>query len=363
MLETRANVFRSEANIPLATRPTERLGITFRGERPQYSGTVNTSRGSDAVRLANCSERVENPTMRRDVDHLPPTQRAELARVQDVLMEEFGDAIARSTSTSRKYGKIYKIILFGSYARDDWVDEPENGYQSDFDLLVVVSHRDLTDIEHYWYVAEDKILRDAAIGRPVNIIVHSLDEVNQALGRGEYFWVDIARDGIALYELPCHPLANPKPLTSADAYEMAASYHTDWQSKVDSALKGAAFYAAENELKDAAFTLHQAVERAYCWFLLVRSLYFPRSHNVKFLRSLSEDKEPRLISAWPREARQDRRRFELLKRAYVEARYSSSYEIGADDLTAIAESVRRLRDLVETVSRERLAELRAEAGL
>src|SRR3546814_8107321 len=135
-------------------------------------------------------------------------------------MEEFAEAIAKATSPSRKNGKILKIILFGSYARDDWVDEPENGYQSDFDLLVVVNHEDLTDIAHYWYVAEDRILRDAEIKRPVNIIVHSLDEVNQSLRRGEYFWVDIARDGIILYDLPCHPLAMPAPLTAADALDM-----------------------------------------------------------------------------------------------------------------------------------------------
>ncbi|TPG21891.1 HEPN domain-containing protein [Sphingomonas koreensis] len=301
--------------------------------------------------------------MRTDVDHLPIVQQHELTRVQDVLMEEFGEAISRSTSASRKYGKIYKIILFGSYARDDWVDEPENGYQSDFDLLVVVSHRDLTDIEHYWYVAEDKILRDASVGRPVNIIVHSLDEVNQALGRGEYFWVDIARDGIALYELACHPLATPMPLTPVDAYDMARGYFEDWLVKVDDAIEIAAFCVEKSKLKDAAFLLHQATERAYICFLLVRTLYFPRSHNVKFLRSLSEDKEPRLIAAWPREARVDRRRFEMLKRAYVEARYSTSYEIGSNDLKALSQSVRALRDIVDEVSRERLDELRQTAGL
>src|SRR5690606_26846444 len=71
---------------------------------------------------------------------------------------------------------------------------------------------------------EDRIARDRAIERPVNLIVHSLDEVNQSLTRGEYFWVDIARDGIALYELPCHPLATPKPLTPADAHRMAKEY-------------------------------------------------------------------------------------------------------------------------------------------
>ena len=300
--------------------------------------------------------------MRKDVDHLPAVQQDELERIQGVLMEEFAEAIGRATTPSRKNGKILKIILFGSYARSDWVDEPENGYQSDFDLLVVVNHEDLTDIAHYWYVAEDRILRDAGIGRPVNIIVHSLDEVNQSLKRGEYFWMDIARDGIILYELPCHPLATPMPLTAVDAYEMANAYFEEWLKKIDSGIKGASFYIGEHEFKDAAFTLHQAVERAYICFLLVRTLYFPRSHNIKFLRSLAEGNEPRLIEAWPRERRLDRRRFQLLKRAYVEARYSTAYEITVDELDVILGCVRALRDSVELVSRERLNALRSAAS-
>jgi len=301
--------------------------------------------------------------MKNDVDHLPTVQRGELERVQHVLMEEFDEAIARATTPSRKNGKILKIILFGSYARDDWVDEPENGYQSDFDLLVIVNHDDLTDIAHYWYVAEDRILRDGRIARPVNIIVHSLDEVNQALKRGEYFWVDIARDGIVLYELPCHSLATPMPLTATDAYQMAEAYFEEWATKIQDAIEIAEFCIAKQKLKDAAFTLHQATERAYICFLLVRTLYFPRSHNIKFLRSLAEDSEPRLIEAWPRDHRIDRRRFQLLKRAYVEARYSTAYEINADELSAILASVRRLRDIVSEVSEERLAHLRQTAGL
>lgn len=166
--------------------------------------------------------------MRTDLDHLPQVQQDELARVVQILMEEFENATGRATQPWRRNGKIYKIILFGSYARNDWVDDPENGYQSDFDLLVVVSHRDLTEVADYWYVAEDRILRDKAIVRPVNIIVHSIDEVNQALKRGEYFWVDIAHDGIALYELPGHELATPMPLTPADASRMASDYFDKW---------------------------------------------------------------------------------------------------------------------------------------
>ncbi len=171
--------------------------------------------------------------MRSDLDHLPERQQRELERVRTILLEEFDNAIARATQPHKRGGKVYKIVLFGSYARSDWVDEPENGYQSDFDLLVVVSHEDLTDVADYWYLAEDRIARDPEIARPANLIVHSLDQVNQSLARGEYFWVDISRDGIALYELHGHPLATPKPLTPADAHRMAKEYFDQWSHSVD----------------------------------------------------------------------------------------------------------------------------------
>ena len=300
--------------------------------------------------------------MRTNLDHLPQVQQDELQRILGILTEEFEKVTARATQPWKRDGKIYKIILFGSYARDDWVDEPENGYQSDFDLLIVVSHRDLTEIADYWYVAEDRILRDPAVSRPVNIIVHSIEEVNQALKRGEYFWVDIARDGIALYELPRHELAAPMPLSPVDAVRMAEGYFDDYFESATDFLQSANDAIGRDKSKLAAFLLHQATERLYICFLLVRTFYFPRSHNIKFLRSLAEDKEARLVTAWPRATKVDRRRFELLKRAYVEARYSSNYAIGSDDLEALTKCVRELRDLVALLSIEWLEHLREQAG-
>lgn len=305
--------------------------------------------------------------MRSDVDHLPDVQQRELEHVVGILREEFSRAVSTATQPWKKNGKILKVILFGSYSRNDWVDEPENGYQSDFDLLIIVSHEDLTDIAAYWYIAEDRILHDPAVRRPVNIIVHTLHEVNQALERGEYFWVDIVRDGIALYDLPNHALTAPKPLTASDAYVMARKYFDEQHTSSANWIEIADFASSRGEDRDwrkkAVFNLHQATETAYACFLLVWTLYFPRSHNIKFLRSLSEDKDHRLVGAWPRATRTDRRRFELLKRAYVEARYSDSYDIDEEDLRTVAASVRRLRDIVEQLCRERLEELRTAAGI
>lgn len=302
--------------------------------------------------------------MKTDLHHLPERQQQELAKILEILLTEFEAARTRGgggTCDWRRGGQVLKVILFGSYARNDWVDEPENGYLSDFDLLIVVSHEKLTDIAEYWWAAEDRILRDPEIGRTVNLIVHDLADVNAALARGEYFWADIVRDGVVLHEVPGHPLTEPKPMTSTDAVGMARTNLEKWLPKVSDSLQIAGFCSANAKPRDAAFNLHQAAERAYICFLLVHTFYFPRSHNIKFLRSLAEDVDRRLAEAWPRESRIDRRRFELLKRAYVEARYSDQYDASVEDLEWLTAAAKRLRDLVAESCEARIAELRARA--
>ena len=305
--------------------------------------------------------------MKSNLDHLPAVQQDELARITGLLLRGFDEAIAGGTQTWRRHGKILKIILFGSYARGDFVDEPQNGYLSDFDLLVVVSHDKLTDIADYWWETEQKILHDPTIGRIVNLIVHDLDDVNQALSKGQYFFSEIVSDGVALYEAPGHALARPVALTTREVAEAAGGYFDRTFSDIDRKLKIAKIERDQDVndpgwRRDTAFSLHQAVEKAYITYLLVRTLYFPRSHNIKFLRSLAEDLDKTLAQAWPREQREDRRRFEQLKRAYVEARYSDQYDISVEDLDWLTARATALRDLVERACEAHLAILRHQAG-
>lgn len=309
--------------------------------------------------------------MRSDLDHLPERQQRELQRVRDILLSGFESAKhsgGGANSGWRRGGQVLKIILFGSYARTDWVDEPENGYLSDFDLLIVVNHEKLTNIADYWWTSEDQILRDPGVGRMVNLIVHDMQDVNDALRRGEYFWTDIVRDGIALYEVPGLPFATPQPMTADAAYAAAIGYIAEKSADIEVWLAEAAQHlssapSTRTSRKHAAFRLHQAVEAAYACFLLVHTFYFPRSHNIKFLRSLAEDVDTGLVEAWPRESRFDRRRFELLKRAYVEARYSDQYDASVEDLEWLMARARRLRDLVAGLCGLRIAALKAKADI
>ena len=106
--------------------------------------------------------------------------------------------------------------------------------------------------------------------------------------------------------------------------------------------------------KDAAFTLHQACERAYHCVLLTLTLYSPKLHDIEKLRGMAEGIEPRLIAAWPRLHYYERLPFNRIKRAYTEARYSPHYLITAEDLAFAAEHVAKLQAIVKQVCEERL---------
>ena len=91
--------------------------------------------------------------MKKPLRSLTPAKRRELDHAVAILREEFAVATSTRKAPRLRDGRILKIILFGSYARGDWVHDPVGRYFSDFDLLVVVDHEDLTDFE-FWEDSE-----------------------------------------------------------------------------------------------------------------------------------------------------------------------------------------------------------------
>ena len=305
--------------------------------------------------------------MRTDLDHLPPAKQRELERVLEVLFAGFEEATALATQAWKKKGRILKIVLYGSYARGGWVDEPHTakGYKSDFDLLVVVNDKRLTDRIPYWEKAEDQLMREYGITKtlktPVNFIVHTLQEVNDGLAHGRYFFMDVAKDGIALYQSDDTPFHTPKPKTPEQALAMAREYFEEWFPSAQKRYEGAKFHIGKGYAKDAAFDLHQATERLYHCVLLVCTFYTPHVHNLGFLRTQAERLDRRLFHVWPRDTKKERGLFEKLKEAYVKARYSKHYRISAEELDWLGAQVEELGRVVHAVCSERIAELEAAA--
>jgi predicted nucleotidyltransferase/HEPN domain-containing protein len=306
--------------------------------------------------------------MRTDLDHLPPAKQRELERVVQILFEEFRDATATATVDWKRQARILKVILYGSYARGGWVDEPHTakGYQSDFDLLIVVNHEKLTDRAAFWSSAEDRLNRELAVTKtlrtPVNFIVHTLHEVNDGLAHGRYFFMDVVRDGIALYESDSTELHEPKPKTPQQALMMAKEYYGEWLPSGEQFFATAQFSGNRGWNKKAAFLMHQAAESYYHCVLLVCTFYTPHVHNLGFLRTQAERIDTRLIDAWPRDNRTDRSRFEKLKEAYVKARYSKHYRISDEDLAWLGAHVEELGRTVLVICEEQIAALERSAA-
>lgn len=306
--------------------------------------------------------------MRTDLDHLPASKQRELERVRAIIFDEFEDALVLAKHEWKKKGKIEKIILYGSYARGGWVDEPHTakGYRSDFDILIIVNDKRLTDKVDYWLKLDNRLIRELAIDKtlrtPVNFIVHTLGEVNDGLAHGRYFFMDVAKDGVALYEADDRQLHVPKPKTPEQALAMAKEYFEEWFPAAMRRHDFAKFGLEKGHLKETAFELHQTAETLYHCVLLVCTFYTPHVHNLGFLRTQAERLDMRLVDAWPRELRTDRARFEKLKEAYVKARYSKHYRIRETELAWLANCVEELGRVVHSICLERIAEMESKTN-
>jgi predicted nucleotidyltransferase/HEPN domain-containing protein len=306
--------------------------------------------------------------MKSALDHLPATKQRELERVVQIIFEEFEDALALATQDWKKKGRIQKIVLYGSYARGGWVDEPHTakGYQSDYDLLIVVNDKRLIDRVEYWSKLDERLIRELSVTKtlrtPVNFIVHTLQEVNDGLAQGRYFFMDVARDGVALYQSDESKFHEPQPKTPEQASGMAKEYFDEWLPSAGEFLDDFHSNFNRGRFKKAAFELHQATERYYHGVMLVRTFYTPHVHNLGFLRTQAERIDPRLAEVWPREMKADRARFEKLKEAYIKARYSKHYQIAEEELSWLSERVEALGHVVQVICEEHIAALERSAA-
>src|SRR3546814_16504534 len=100
-----------------------------------------------------------------------------------------------------------------------------------------------------------------AIRTPVNFIVHSVDEVNAGLAHGRYFFMDVARDGIALYQAVDDELQEPQPKTPHAALEMALEYFDEWLHAANGMQETADVSMQNGTLKDAEVPTHTPEER------------------------------------------------------------------------------------------------------
>ena len=283
--------------------------------------------------------------MKTDYSFLPEHKQRELKGIVTVLIPRFAE--------------IEMIILFGSHARNTWVEDyyTEKGtqysYISDYDLLIVLSKNAHAN-SHTLTQAISQRLRDMQLRVPAQPIYHGIDFVNHELSEGSYFFGDIKKEGILLFTTSRYQLAEKRDMSAVEIQAKARKNFEEW-------FKSAGFFYDDfksnfekERFKQAAFNLHQSAERYYGAIQLVFTAYKPKTHNLEELGSLAKACDMRFSKAFPMATKQEQDRFDLLKRAYVDARYNDEYAITKADLDYLSERVQFLRKLTEEICKERI---------
>lgn len=292
--------------------------------------------------------------MKRSLGHLPPPRAQLLREIRDVIRETAED-------------KFAMLILFGSHARGNWVDDQhEEGqathvYHSDFDLLLIVnSPKDAHGSRCLELESKIKkaLRREGINGRyapSAHVIIHDIADVNKQLRRGRYFFSDIKREGVLLATSGEHKLERRRKLNPKERQGQAKADFKQWHKSAGSFLIDSGNALKRRDHKIAAFHLHQATERFYSAVLLVFSSYKPRSHDIEELGKLAASQDTAFLSVFPRATDEEDRLFKLLRSAYVEARYDPGYRITRKELEQLGKHVRKLQRLTKRLCEERIA--------
>lgn len=284
--------------------------------------------------------------MKNSLIHLPAVKRQELK------------AIVAAISA---HPEVEMIILFGSYARGDWVEdayEEENvlyHYQSDYDLLVIVRTRSIYKQRRLESDLMKVLHQLPDIHTPFSIIVHDVHYINTQLEEGQYFFSDIKKEGVLLYGTGKVSLKEvTQQLNLGQRYQLAQEDFKHWFGTAKEFWIDFENAFQRGSYSKAVFELHQATENLYNVILLVFVHYKPKTHDLETLRRLTHTLDERFIKAFSLTTPEEERLFKLLRDAYIDARYKKSYNITEQELLWLAERVKALQVLTETICAEKI---------
>jgi HEPN domain-containing protein/predicted nucleotidyltransferase len=283
--------------------------------------------------------------MKKSLSHLPKHKREELRYITKFICQK------------SKYADM--LILFGSYARGDWVEDTYVAggvtyeYKSDYDLLVISENETIAGRYRYWYELAQKAAR-GPVNTRITIIAHDIEHVNNSLKKGQYFFTDIKKEGIVLYDSGKFKLARKRKLDPKERAGMAKRHFEEWFDSANEFLVDFNNAFERQSYKKAAFYLHQAAESFYKTVMLVFTNYLPKGHYLDRLGSTVCAFSPKFLTVFPMATDEQKRCFDLLNEAYVRARYDSGYKITKEQLEYLAERVKTLQQLTKNICREKI---------
>lgn len=289
--------------------------------------------------------------MKRSIKRLPKHTQEEL----NILLELIKHYIP----------KCEMVILFGSYARGGyvlWDERIEFGtrtfYQSDLDIMVVTrdAHTNLVErrLRDKVQPAYDKALAHRRHAIP-QFVVEDINFLNKNLEKKQYFYTDIITEGIKMYDTKAVKLAKPCDLSFEEIKEIAVEEYNIYYPDGDTFLLQGYFLYEQEKYKIASFDCHQACERLYSAISLVFTNYRLKSHKLPDLHGRVKEFSRELSIVFPQNTDFEKRCYDLICRAYIEARYNRDFVVTKEELEYMLQRVEVLKDITYRLCNEKIA--------
>ncbi|MES2676732.1 MAG: HEPN domain-containing protein [Pseudomonadota bacterium] len=289
--------------------------------------------------------------MKTSLNHLPKLKQQELEKIATTIQENCTDT--------------QKIILFGSYARGDYKEakdlkpDRKTGHISDYDILVVTEKKEVALDSMLWKKISDHC-RNLKLSADPRIITHDIEALNIKLAEAQYFYSDIKKEGVLLFDSKKFQLADQRDLTAKEEQRIAQDEFNHWFDRATGFYEYFEIGFAKIDIGGKedngliAFFLHQAAESAYKTIHLVFTNYNPNEHFLAALSLELEEFCPQLKNLFPQNTDQEEGRFKLLEYAYIGGRYDPEFCISKEDLEILAKEVKILLDLTQKICAEKI---------
>ncbi len=255
------------------------------------------------------------------------------------------------------------IILFGSYATGKYVVYDERvefgvptSFMSDYDILVVTSGITDRDAGKILDNVDDVYYKDPDFQTPVQFINDDIKALNRQLEEGRYFYTQLKKEGVILYDSGRFKLSRRRKLNFKEIQQQAQEYFDEKFENAQNKLLMVQFAYEKGLYKEAIFNLHQTCENLYYAIRLAFTLKSNKQHNLAKLSASVKRYSKELANVFPRNNAEEERLFMLLKRAYVEARYNPDFVVTKEDIDAVLPKVEMLRDITRSICEQRIKE-------
>ena len=308
----------------------------------QDDGDRTKNRATD-LRENSSAITVNKNTMKKSLSNLPEYKVNELSTITEIILKELDD--------------VQMVILFGSYARGNWVEDVCNEkdctyeYKSDFDILVVTKYAEAANNPELQNKVEGKLNRAETT---VNLIFHDIQYINAQLNNDQYFFSDIIEEGIMLYDSGRFRFAKKRKTNIEKRKQIARQNFDEWYEKAKRFYGHFQYDLEKKWYNEALFELHQSIKCFYTTALLVLGSYKPQNCDLEKLGRYVASYEPAFLKVFPCTTDRQDKNFKLLNNAQAHTCSEDSYNITNVDLAHLEQCTQKLMKLTQEICKKKI---------